>query len=95
MIDFSHANSSKQYQRQLDVGADVAAQVAGGDARSVGAMIESHLNSGRQDLLPGQTLAYATSSTDACIGWDDTEPLLHLLADAVRKRRLTAPADEE
>jgi 3-deoxy-7-phosphoheptulonate synthase len=95
MIDFSHANSSKQYQRQLDVGADVAAQVAGGDARIVGAMIESHLNSGRQDLLPGQTLAYATSITDACIGWDDTEPLLHLLADAVRKRRLAAPADEE
>lgn len=95
MIDFSHANSSKQYQRQLEVGADVAAQVAAGDARIIGAMIESHLNPGRQDLIPGQPLEYAKSITDACIGWDDTEPLLRLLADAVKKRRLTAPADEE
>lgn len=95
MIDFSHANSSKQYQRQLDVGADVAAQVAGGDTRIIGAMIESHLNPGRQDLVPGQPLEYAKSITDACIGWDDTVPLLRLLADAVKKRRLTVPADEE
>jgi 3-deoxy-7-phosphoheptulonate synthase len=95
MIDFSHANSSKQYQRQLEVGADVAAQVAAGDTRIIGAMIESHLNPGRQDLIPGQRLEYAKSITDACIGWDDTEPLLRLLADAVKKRRLTAPADEE
>src|SRR5512147_2028385 len=83
MIDFSHANSSKQYQRQLAVGADVAAQVAGGDTRIIGAMIESHLNPGRQDLVAGQPLEYAKSITDACIGWDDTVPLLRLLADAV------------
>ena len=95
MIDFSHANSSKQYQRQIEVGADVAAQVAGGDTRIIGAMIESHLNAGRQDLVAGQPLEYAKSITDACIGWDDTVPLLHLLAGAVKKRRLTAPADEE
>ncbi|MDO9467213.1 MAG: 3-deoxy-7-phosphoheptulonate synthase, partial [Thiobacillus sp.] len=95
MIDFSHANSSKQYQRQIDVGAEVAAQVAGGDMRIIGAMIESHLNAGRQDLVPGQPLEYAKSITDACIGWDDTVPLLRLLADAVKKRRLTVPADEE
>jgi len=95
MIDFSHANSSKQYQRQIDVGADVAAQVAGGDTRIIGMMIESHLNAGRQDLVPGQPLAYAQSITDACIGWDDTVPLLRMLADAVKKRRLAVPADEE
>jgi len=94
-IDCSHANSSKQYQRQIEVGADVAAQVAGGDARIIGLMIESHLNAGRQDLVPGQSLAYAQSITDACIGWDDTVPLLRTLADAVKKRRLTVPGDEE
>ena len=95
MIDFSHANSSKQYQRQMEVGADVAAQVAGGDTRIIGAMIESHINPGRQDLVAGQPLEYAKSITDACIGWDDTVPLLRMLADAVKKRRLTVPADEE
>ena len=95
MIDFSHANSSKQYQRQIDVGAEVAAQVAGGDTRIIGMMIESHLTAGRQDLVPGQPLAYAQSITDACISWDDTVPLLRMLADAVKKRRLTLPADEE
>ena len=95
MIDLSHANSSKQYQRQIEVGADVAAQVAGGDARLIGVMIESHLNAGRQDLIPGQPLEYAKSITDACIGWDDTVPLLRMLADAVKKRRLSVPADEE
>ena len=81
MIDFSHANSSKQYQRQIDVGADVAAQVAGGDTRIIGMMIESHLNAGRQDLIPGQPLEYAKSITDACIGWDDT---VAIAADAGR-----------
>jgi len=95
MIDFSHANSSKQYQRQIDVGADVAAQVSGGDSRIIGMMIESHLVAGRQDLIPGQPLEYAQSITDACIGWDDTVPLLRMLADAVKKRRLTVPGDEQ
>jgi 3-deoxy-7-phosphoheptulonate synthase len=95
MIDFSHANSSKQYQRQIEVGADVAAQVAGGDARIIGMMIESHLNAGRQDLVVGQPLNYAQSITDACIAWDDTVPLLRQLADAVKKRRLTVAGDEE
>jgi 3-deoxy-7-phosphoheptulonate synthase len=95
MIDFSHANSSKQYQRQIDVAADVAAQVSGGDTRIIGAMVESHLNPGRQDLVPGQTLEYAKSITDACIGWDDTVPLLRMLADAVKKRRLAMPMDEQ
>lgn len=87
MIDFSHANSQKQHQRQVDVGRDVAAQVAGGDRRIIGAMIESHLVAGRQDVIPGQQLTYGQSITDACIGWDDSEQLLRELADAVNKRR--------
>ena len=88
MIDFSHANASKQYQRQVEVATDVAAQVAAGDERIVGVMIESHLNPGRQDLIAGQPLAHGVSVTDACIGWDDTVRVLDLLAEGVRKRRL-------
>lgn len=88
MVDFSHANSSKQYQRQMDVGADVAGQIASGDERIIGVMIESHINPGRQDLVPGKPLAYGVSITDACIGWDNSEKLLHQLAAAVRERRL-------
>ena len=95
MVDFSHANASKQYQRQVEVGQNIAAQIAGGDSRIIGVMLESHLNPGRQDLIEGQPLAYATSITDACIGWEDTEPLLRVLAEAVRKRRLTMPVDEQ
>ena len=95
MVDFSHANSSKQYQRQIEVGESIAMQVAAGDSRIVGVMVESHLNPGRQDLIAGQPLAYATSITDACIGWGDTESLLRRLADAVKKRRLSVPADEQ
>jgi 3-deoxy-7-phosphoheptulonate synthase len=88
MIDCSHANSQKQHERQVDVARDVAAQVAGGDARIFGVMIESHLNPGRQDLVPGQALRYGVSVTDACIGWDATEGVLRELAQAVRARRL-------
>jgi 3-deoxy-7-phosphoheptulonate synthase len=90
MIDFSHANSSKQYQKQLDVGADVAAQLAKGEERIVGVMVESHLNAGRQDLVPGQPLAHGVSITDACLGWEDTEKVLETLADGVRRRRLAS-----
>ena len=88
MIDFSHANSSKQFRKQIDVGADVAAQLAKGDERIVGVMVESHLAEGRQDLEPGAKLAYGVSITDACIGWEDTEKVLDGLAAGVRARRL-------
>ena len=88
MIDCSHANSQKRHERQIDVAKDVAAQIAGGDDRIFGCMIESHLNPGRQDLVPGQALAYGVSITDACIGWGDTESTLRELAAAVRARRL-------
>jgi 3-deoxy-7-phosphoheptulonate synthase len=91
MIDFSHANSSKQYQKQMDVSTDVAAQIAAGDPRIVGVMVESHLNPGRQDIEPGKPLQFGVSVTDACIGWDDTERLLKQLAEAVRARRRAMP----
>ncbi|MDQ6962972.1 MAG: 3-deoxy-7-phosphoheptulonate synthase AroG [Mariprofundaceae bacterium] len=87
MVDFSHANSCKQFKRQMNVGADVAQQIAYGDGRIVGTMIESHLNEGRQNLVEGESLAYGQSITDACIGWDDTVNLLETLAKAVRERR--------
>jgi len=91
MIDFSHANSSKQFRRQIDVAANVAEQLAGGDERIAGVMIESHLNEGRQDLVPGEALAPGVSITDACIGWDDTAAVLDSLAAAIRSRRLAQP----
>jgi len=87
MVDFSHANASKQYQRQVEVGADVARQLAGGEARIMGVMIESHINPGRQDLVPGKPLEYGVSITDACLGWGDTVKLLDALAAGVRARR--------
>ncbi len=88
MIDFSHSNSSKDPQKQMNVGADVAAQLAGGEERIFGIMVESHLKSGRQDLVPGKPLAYGQSITDGCISWEDTHKLLDTLADGVRRRRV-------
>ncbi len=95
MVDLSHANSSKQFQRQIEVGLDVASQIARGEQRIMGVMIESHLKSGRQDQCPGKPLEYGQSITDGCIGWDDTMPLLRELAAAVQSRRLKAPLDDE
>jgi 3-deoxy-7-phosphoheptulonate synthase len=86
MVDCSHANSSKQHRRQIDVAADIARQIEAGERRIVGVMVESHLHEGRQNLVPGQPLAAGVSITDACIGWDDTEPLLRRLAAAVHER---------
>jgi len=87
MIDVSHANSSKQHQRQITVAADVAAQVAAGDARIMGLMIESHLEEGRQEIVPGQVLQHGVSVTDACISFAQTEPVLAQLAAGVQARR--------
>jgi 3-deoxy-7-phosphoheptulonate synthase len=87
MIDVSHANSSKRHARQIAVTEDVARQIIAGDARIIGVMIESHLHEGRQDIVPGQALAPGVSVTDACIGFEQTVPLLHALADAVKARR--------
>lgn len=87
MIDFSHANSRKQHDKQLRVCEDVAGQIARGDRRIIGAMIESHLVAGRQDLKQEVALRYGQSITDACIGWDDTVPMLEELAEAAARRR--------
>jgi 3-deoxy-7-phosphoheptulonate synthase len=87
MVDCSHANSSKKYEQQIDVAREVGAQVASGDVRIVGVMVESHLNEGRQDHAPGCDLEYGKSITDACLGWDDSVKLLETLAEAVRARR--------
>ena len=87
MIDLSHANSSKQHRRQIEVAEDVASQIAAGERRITGVMIESHLEEGRQDLVAGQPLKHGVSITDACIGFDQTGPVLRRLAEAVRARR--------
>jgi 3-deoxy-7-phosphoheptulonate synthase len=87
MIDCSHANSQKDHMRQLEVCRNVAAQVADGDSRILGVMIESSLVAGAQKMVEGQALTYGQSITDACIGWEDTEVLLKELAAAVNEGR--------
>jgi 3-deoxy-7-phosphoheptulonate synthase len=86
MIDTSHANSSKKPENQPLVVADIARQVAGGERRIMGVMIESHLVAGRQDVQPGKPLTYGQSITDGCIDWDTTVTALEALADAVKTR---------
>jgi 3-deoxy-7-phosphoheptulonate synthase len=92
MVDFSHGNSRKDFKRQMEVSADVATQLAAGEDRVFGVMIESHLNEGRQDPHPGKPLAFGVSITDACLGWEDTVQVLNQLAEAVQKRRLALAA---
>lgn len=87
MIDASHANSSKKPENQPRVVDDIAAQIAAGDARIIGLMIESNLVAGRQDLVPGHALTYGQSITDGCIDWDTSAKVLAVLADAVTERR--------
>jgi 3-deoxy-7-phosphoheptulonate synthase len=87
MIDCSHANASKDYRRQVEVCDDIGRQIAGGEQRIVGVMVESHLVEGRQELKPGKPLEFGQSITDPCLGWDDSVKLLDALAQAVRKRR--------
>ena len=92
MIDFSHANSAKDPARQKLVCETVAKQIGEGNRRIMGVMIESHLVAGRQDVEPGSELAYGQSITDACIGWQETVPMLEELAAAVAQRRNQSPA---
>jgi 3-deoxy-7-phosphoheptulonate synthase len=87
MIDFSHANSSKDYKKQMVVAKDVAGQISQGNQAIFGVMVESHLVEGNQDLIEGSALCYGQSVTDACIGWDDTESLLATLNQSVLDRR--------
>lgn len=87
LIDASHANSSKNPENQPLVLADIGAQLANGDKRIIGVMVESNLVAGRQDLVPGQPLTYGQSITDGCIDWDTTVTALEKLAEAVEQRR--------
>ena len=87
MIDASHANSEKQFQRQIDVSKNIADQISSGDKRIMGIMLESHLIEGRQNVVNVDELTYGQSITDACIGWENTIPVLQNLADAVKQRR--------
>ena len=88
MIDASHANSSKKPENQVPVCADIAAQVANGDTRIIGVMVESHLVAGRQDLVAGKELVYGQSVTDGCIDWAHSLQVLEGLSAAVKQRRL-------
>ncbi|MDB5945231.1 MAG: aroG [Ramlibacter sp.] len=91
MVDCSHANSSKQHEKQLDVTRDIARQIAGGSRNVFGLMIESHLTPGAQKFTPGKdkaaNLEYGKSITDACLGWPESMQALDALSDAVRARR--------
>lgn len=87
MIDCSHANSQKQYEKQIPVADEIAKQVSSGDKRIVGVMLESHINAGKQSYQPGSKLAYGQSITDACLGWEQSVEVLEALAAAVRQRR--------
>ncbi len=87
MIDFSHANSSKQHERQLEVCQDVCAQISEGQQAIMGVMVESNLVAGNQPLGPVDQLVRGQSITDACLGWDDSVTILEQLAEAVRNRR--------
>jgi 3-deoxy-7-phosphoheptulonate synthase len=91
MVDCSHANSSKQYQKQVEVARDVGAQIAGGSRRVFGVMVESHLQAGAQKFSAGEDdpakLAFGQSITDPCLGWDDSLTVLQILSDAVTARR--------
>jgi 3-deoxy-7-phosphoheptulonate synthase len=91
MVDCSHANSSKQHERQLVVAKDIADQMAGGDHSVFGVMIEGHLKAGTQKFTPGkdkvEALVYGQSITDACLDWDDSLKALALLSAGVKARR--------
>jgi 3-deoxy-7-phosphoheptulonate synthase len=91
MVDCSHANSSKQHEKQVDVAGDIAHQIAGGSRSVFGVMVEGHLQAGAQKFTPGkddpQRLEYGKSITDACLGWDDSLKVLETLSEAVKVRR--------
>jgi 3-deoxy-7-phosphoheptulonate synthase len=96
MVDFSHANSEKKFERQVAVACDVADQVASGDGCIFGVMVESHLQAGAQKFVAGKDdparLVYGQSITDACLGWDDSVQMLERLSASVARRRAKEPA---
>jgi len=86
MIDMSHANSEKQHQKQITVGADIAKQISSGSTDIIGCMIESHLVEGKQKIEDGKELVYGQSITDACINFEQTEEVLANLVSALQSR---------
>jgi len=99
MVDCSHANCGKQHERQQDVVREIARQVEHGSSRIFGTMIESHIHPGAQKFAPGRDdpahLAYGTSITDPCLGWEGTVEALRRLSDAVRRRRARQEPERE
>lgn len=87
MVDCSHANSQKNHKNQVRVGESLASQVGSGSQAIFGVMIESNLVEGRQDVVAGKSLMHGQSITDACLGFDETVPVLEQLAEGVRARR--------
>lgn len=91
MVDCSHANSSKQHEKQLDVARDIAGQIRSGSRSVFGVMVESHIEAGAQKFTPGkdriEQLRYGQSITDACLGWDDSVQALEVLSQAVQAAR--------
>ncbi len=91
MVDCSHANSSKQHEKQMDVAIDIAGQIKSGSRSVFGVMVESHIEAGAQKFTPGKDdvskLAYGKSITDACLGWEPSQQVLAILSEAVRARR--------
>ncbi len=98
MVDCSHANSSKQHEKQKEVARDIAQQIEGGSRSVFGVMIESHLQAGAQKFTPGKndpdSLEYGKSITDACLGWEDSLETLAELSEAVQARRVRANTEE-
>ncbi|MCK5664823.1 MAG: 3-deoxy-7-phosphoheptulonate synthase, partial [Thiotrichaceae bacterium] len=93
MIDFSHANSQKQFKKQIDVAENVSQQIAEGDSRIIGAMIESNLVEDHQNCSNKEALVYGQSITDACLNWEDSYKVLTKLANAVQQRRVSLSND--
>ncbi|MCH2108567.1 MAG: 3-deoxy-7-phosphoheptulonate synthase, partial [Polyangiaceae bacterium] len=87
MVDLSHANSNKNHENQPKVASDLAKQIAGGNRGLVGVMIESNITAGRQNAAPGKPLTYGQSITDACLGFEETVPVLEELAESIKARR--------
>ncbi|GMF02888.1 unnamed protein product [Ambrosiozyma monospora] len=89
MIDCSHGNSNKDFRNQPKVSKEVARQVANGEDRIIGLMIESHIHEGQQKIPKDLSqLKYGVSVTDACVSFETTEVMLRELADAVKQRRI-------